>query len=239
VRFLVVWFALLALPAWEGARAAAPAFPAGGRVRFAVTMGPLEIGRAEHGWRIDGGSYRLRSTLETTGLAALFKPERLLQQSEGGYGRRGFLPLHFSVTRNGKPAERADFDRARGLVRLEHRGRVREAPVEAGAQDVLSVFYQVALFPPGAAAFEADVATGKGTYRRVFRRIGESRIELPVGELRTLNVRAEEADGERIDLWLALDRGNLPVRIRMVDRKGNVVEQQAVEIDIPAVGEAS
>ena len=147
VRFLVVWFALLALPAWEGARAAAPAFPAG--------------------------------------------------------------------------------------------GRVREAPVEAGAQDVLSVFYQVALFPPGAAAFEADVATGKGTYRRVFRRIGESRIELPVGELRTLNVRAEEADGERIDLWLALDRGNLPVRIRMVDRKGNVVEQQAVEIDIPAVGEAS
>jgi len=104
VRFLVVWFALLALPAWEGARAAAPAFPAGGRVRFAVTMGPLEIGRAEHGWRIDGGSYRLRSTLETTGLAALFKPERLLQQSEGGYGRRGFLPLHFSVTRNGKPA---------------------------------------------------------------------------------------------------------------------------------------
>ncbi|GAB4167696.1 MAG: hypothetical protein OHK0026_01990 [Rhodocyclaceae bacterium] len=238
-RARVLALALIALAGWQVARseAAAPAFPASGRVRFAVSVaGGLGIGRAEHGWRIEAGRYRLHSTLEATGVMALFKPERLLQESEGRYDAAGFAPLRFRVIRNGKPAERADFDRARGLVRLEHRDRVWEAAVARGAQDVLSVFYQVALFPPAAAGFEADVATGKGAYRRVFRRIGEERIELPVGELRTLKVRAEQADGERIDLWLALDRNRLPVRIRMVDRKGNAVEQQAVEIDVPDPG---
>lgn len=215
-------------------------FPSSGRVRFVVTAGPgLEIGRAEHTWRIEGRHYVLRSALETTGLAALLRPERLLQQSEGVFGARGFVPQRLRVTRNGQAAERADFDWTRGIVRLEHRGRVSEVAVARGAQDVLSVFYQVALFPPAGANFEADVATGKGTYRRVFRAIGERRIALPVGELRALDVRAQQDDGERIDVWLAADRDYLPVRIRMVDRKGNVIEQQAIEIDTGAADAAA
>lgn len=234
----LAWIAALAPGAQNNAASAdanaarAQPFPPSGRVRFVVKAGPgIEIGRAEHSWRIEGRHYVLRSTLETTGLAALLRPERLLQQSEGVFGARGFVPLRLRVTRNGQAAERADFDWTRGIVRLEHRGRVSEAAVARGAQDVLSVFYQVALFPPAGADFEADVATGKGTYRRVFRAIGESRIALPVGELRALDVRAQQDDGERIDVWLAADRDYLPVRIRMVDRKGNVVEQQAIGID--------
>jgi len=46
-------------------------------------------------------------------------------------------------------------------------------------------------------------------------------------------VKAAGMPGEQsMELWLAADYRNLPVRIRYLDRKGEVFEQNAVEMEV-------
>ena len=42
---------------------------------------------------------------------------------------------------------------------------------------------------------------------------------------RAVQLSRRDADGERMDVWLDLDRNLLPARIHFVDRKGMVLEQ--------------
>jgi hypothetical protein len=51
--------------------------------------------------------------------------------------------------------------------------------------------------------------------------------------LRTWHLKTPALPGEQaMELWLAPDHNNLPLRIRFTDRKGEVYEQNVVEIDI-------
>ncbi|MBS3916855.1 MAG: DUF3108 domain-containing protein, partial [Sulfuritalea sp.] len=50
---------------------------------------------------------------------------------------------------------------------------------------------------------------------------------------RTWHMKTPALPGEQaMELWLASDYRNLPVRIRFVDRKGDVFDQNAVEMVI-------
>jgi hypothetical protein len=57
----------------------------------------------------------------------------------------------------------------------------------------------------------------------------EERIETPLGTLRALPIRQLPRPGEgSIEIWLAADYSNLPVRIRHFDRDGNFGGEQMV-----------
>jgi hypothetical protein len=211
-------------------------WPRQGRIRFTVTRGEGEqttlVGQSTHTWRHDDATYTLQTLTETVGLAALFRPVKVVQTSEGTLGAEGIVPREFRVERMDRTAERARFDRDAMKVTLFSGERVRrEAPLAAGSQDILSQMYQIGLAQ--SARVELMIATGKNYGRYAYEAVGEERIATRFGELRTWHVKAAGMPGEQgMELWLAADYRNLPVRIRYLDRKGEVFEQNAVELEV-------
>jgi len=211
-------------------------WPHQGRIRFTVTRGEREqttlVGQSTHTWRHDDASYTLQTLTETVGLAALFRPAKVVQTSEGTLGAEGLAPTEFRVERMDRSAERARFDRDAMKVTLFAGERVRrEAPLAAGSQDILSQIYQIGL--ARSARVELMIATGKNYGRYAYEAVGEEKIATRFGELRTWHVKAAGMPGEQsMELWLAADYRNLPVRIRYLDRKGEVFEQNAVELEV-------
>jgi hypothetical protein len=209
-----------------------PLLPTSGYLKFVVIKESLgmQIGMAEHRWKFSAdGSYRLQSRIETSGLAALFKPLRQEHESRGQMGPTGLQPIHFSVLRNGQPrGEDADFDWQAGEVVLERDGS--RHPLHPGSQDVLSLNYQLAYLSRLEEGIRIGVVTGKKYEHYALDAMGEEDIDTPAGRFRTLHLRAA---GETLtEIWLALDHQRLPVKIRFTDKKGDSYSQVLSEFGL-------
>lgn len=212
---------------------AKPILPASGVIRFAIFKESIgfQVGRAEHRWEFtEDGRYRLTGITETSGLAALLKPVRLEVESSGRMVAGGLQPETFRSQKNGKDAnENADFDWSTAAVRLSRDGSLR--PISPGAQDILSLNYQLAYLGKLAEGASIGVVTGKKYERYALDSLGEEEIEVPAGRFRTLHLRA--MTDNTTEIWIALDRGRLPVKIRFTDKKGESFEQVATELGMP------
>lgn len=229
-----------ALPALPAAQLTGARLPERGRIRYSVTLGQhhLIVGRAVQTWQQDGEHYLLKSVTETIGLIGLFKRAKLVQVSEGMVTASGLIPEEFRSTRNdaAEPSESASFDWDGARIALRSRGRDWEAPLAPGTQDVLSAVFQLSLAPPSGASRDFMVATGKSYNRLIFDVAGEVWLPTGVGEVRTLHLRTRGGEGEQtIELWLALDYRNLPVRLRFTDKKGEVADLIAAEVEFEGV----
>ena len=200
-----------------------------GQVRYAITRGEggFVVGQAIHTWEHDGFRYRLRSVTETTGLAALFKPARVVQSSEGELAGEGLQPREFRHERVGG-VDTASFDWPGRAVAFAGR---REAIV-GGTQDMLSMYYQLVLLAPTQGALDMPIATGRKLENYRFEVLGEETLALPAGQRRALRVRTRSG-GDTIELWLHAGEGaasrGLPLKIRFIDRKGEIFDQIADE----------
>ena len=208
---------------------AEPRLPARGVIRFRVDRGDsgFEIGRAYQEWEFAEGRYRLRSVIETTGLVRLLRTVFIEMESLGRYSGAGLQPDVFAIRRDTrKPRERALFDWE--TMRVKVGGR-NEQPLDSGAQDLLSLYYQFGFLDlPATGQASLPVATGKkySTYR--LEVLGDEEIEVPLGILRTLHLRAP---GDNVtEFWLAYDYRMLPVKIRHLDSDGGSLVQVATEI---------
>ena len=210
---------------------AKPLLPAKGRMRFVIYYGTqgFQIGRAEHSWEFtEDGRYRLTGMTETSGLVALFKPLVFENESSGRLVAGGLQPETYRTRKNGKDAnENADFDWLTAEVRLSRSGAVQ--PVSPGSQDILSLNYQLAYLRKPEGGATVGVVTGKKYDRFALDSLGEEEIDIPAGHFRTLHLRAM---GDTVtEIWIALDRHRLPVKIRYTDKKGDIFEQVATEIE--------
>jgi len=209
---------------------AKPLLPAKGSMRFAIYYGTqgFQVGIAEHTWEFtEDGRYRLSGMTKTSGLAALIKPLVFENESSGKLVAGGLQPETYRTRKNGKDAnENADFDWSATEVRLSRSGATQ--PVSLGAQDILSLNYQLAYLRQPEGGATVGVVTGKKYDRFVLDSLGEEEIDIPAGHFRTLHLRAL---GDTVtDIWIALDRHRLPVKIRYTDKKGDIFEQVATEI---------
>ena len=210
-----------------------PRLPASGRIRFAIYYGTqgFQIGRAEHRWEFaEDGTYQLFGMTETTGLVALIKGLRFENESRGRLLASGLQPESYRVRKNGKDAnENADFDWSTAAVHLSRSGETQ--PVARGAQDILSLNYQLAYLPRPEAGSTVGVVTGKKYDRFALDSLGEEDLPTPAGLFRTLHLRTT---GDTVtEIWIALDRHRLPVKIRYTDKKGDIFEQVATELGSP------
>lgn len=207
------------------------ALPGKGRMRYEVIRGEggFVIGQSIHTWEHDGFSYQFKSLTETTGLAAFFKPVQVLQSSQGEVSADGLRPLEFRHERVGG-TDSASFDWPNRFV--TYAGR-RESIV-GGTQDMLSMYYQIVLLAPKSGMLDMPIATGRKLENYRFEVLGEEVLAFPSGERRALRVRTRSG-GDTIELWLrtgdaAAARG-LPLKIRFTDRKGEVFDQVADNVD--------
>ena len=169
--------------------------------------------------------YTLISVAEATGVAGLFYRGRFVQTSRGRITSRGLQPETFWDQRGDKRSS-AQFDAAQGLLTLTPaKGAPRHFPYQGDIQDVLSLFFQLALTaPPPEGRLTYRVFNGKKLRDYVYEVRGEAALETALGTLRTLHL-ARVADGDgRFEIWLAIDRHYLPVRVLSSDDKGNEVE---------------
>jgi hypothetical protein len=199
-------------------------------IKYAVTMGEggLVIGQAVQEFQNDGATYLLRSKTETTGLARLFKRVDLVHTSRGDVVDGRLRPREFTIERDGVRGESANFDWEQGLVWLGE----RHFDLEPGAQDMLSMFCQLALMAIDGPSLTLPVVTGKKVERYEFKVLGEETLSTSMGEQPTVHLRTQGSGTEATDVWLGLNYARLPLRIRHVDRHGEVFDQTAGSVEI-------
>lgn len=217
-------------------------WPAQGAITYRVLLGSggIQVGEARHHWSHDSKRYRMEVTVRTTGFAALLKNFQYVQQSQGELGPQGLRPELFSVAHLGKALETAvfDWDNAKVSIRRGERER-RTAQLHAGDQDVLSLWHQIGIVGAAGLPRTLTVVGNKEAKTARLEAVGEEALRLPIGNIDALRLRVQAEDGTlTIDIWLARSHGMLPVRIRMVDDKGEVLDQQAVELSLPPAGDA-
>lgn len=205
--------------------------PRQGRIRFAVLHGMdgFEVGQAVHEWRHDGATYVMTGTTEATGLAALLRQSKAVQTSEGSIRKGELQPREFRNDRGGN-VETAAFDWERQVVGFSSG---QEFSIAGGAQDVLSMFYQLTQAGMRGAGFQMAVATGRKLERYAFDWLDEEDLTVRAGRFRTWHVRIKAASGggDSTEVWLGQEVAGLPVKIRHTDRKGQVFDQIAEQIE--------
>lgn len=236
--------ALLLAPLLCGAAPAGPdvprealeRWPQQGSIVYRVNYGDggLQIGEAHHAWSQDGTRYEMSLELRTTGAAALLHKLQYVQRSEGSIERKGLRPLRFTVDQRGRASDAVEFDWQAAQANILRGGRKpRTAALAAGDQDVLSLWHQVHLLDAAALPAQLAVLTGKRAKAVKLEQVGTERLRLPLGEVDALRLRAQtEDDSMRIDIWLDRQRAMQPVRIRIVDDDGSVLDQQAITMKL-------
>lgn len=234
--FGVLCWMLLAPPLW----AQAGQWPAGGEVVYDVSQGDggMVLGKGVHRWSHDGRGYRMSTHLETTGLAALLKDFEYTQTSEGDVGQQGLVPRRFVVEQKGRATESAIFDWRSSSVLVEGRkGRRHTETLAAGDQDVLSVWHMVALRPGRDYPSDITLVSNRGASPAALEVVGMQEVQLPVGRLRALHIKLRAHSGKlEIGLWLSEEHAWAPVRVRLQDRKGKVLDHRAVSIKLETAG---
>lgn len=211
-------------------------WPASGTLRYSVRRGAdgLVLGRITHEWQHDAQTYHLRAVTETTGIAALLKPSRVVQESRGEIVAGSLRPLEFKHEKK-HGTEQAVFDWARETVSY----RDEQALVRPGAQDMLSMYYQLALVRPERGAINMTIASGTKLEEYRFEFVGRETIGnsgsgeqvRQVDHLRVIN------GDQKIEFWVSPllpmkpvgtqqeQAPLLPWKVRITDKHGDFLEQ--------------
>jgi hypothetical protein len=179
----------------------------------------FELGQFDHIWQSDGQRYSIHAIARATGLMAIVFQGLLSQTSYGAITAQGLRPEHYWMQR-GSRQRRVQFDWEAGSAELAGRPPLTGLP--PGTQDLLSVIYQLSLFPPPAGPL--PVVDGKKLTAYEIEPMGEEWVETPLGRTASRRLRLRAGDAEdRIELWLRQDYPHLPVQIRYSGRQGNVL----------------
>lgn len=206
-----------------------------GRIQYKVIHGDsgFVIGRTSHVWAHDGKRYSMETVIETTGLVALVTRFRMVQRSEGRILPEGLRPDTFTVERDGEIREQASFDWERMQVTYGAGTRRRVQELRPGDQDVVSLAHHLSMLPEDMDRMVLLVVTGKSAVQSVIQNQGVEEIDVPAGHVVARHLGSMGHRGDlRIDIWLARDYANLPVRIKITDKGGDVLDQVATGVEL-------
>ena len=201
-------------PVVTEAPAGPPLNPLPNRVRleYRARIG-LATGQMSLLWVNEGEHYTVTSILSPQGMASLFFSGQLVQMSRGRIVATGLQPEEFWDQRDNKRSQ-SRFNYATQTILTESSKGARTFPLPAGLQDVQSLLFQLALTAPPALESDNAVFNGKKVRSYHYRLLGEENLDTPLGVLRTLHiVRVTDTSAERFEIWLAIDRYYLPVKL--------------------------
>ena len=187
--------------------------------RHQLLVNRFAIGEQRLSLRRDGDLWQYRAQTRSTGLARLFRKDRLDERSRFRLidGRIRVLDYEFHHTGRRRPRHAfLQFDWALGRVINDVAGERWQMPIPPGTLDKLSVQLALALgLASGARELAFAIADGGKLKRFRFRVIGEERLSLPAGRFDTLRLQRLRQDQDRDTwLWCAPELGYLPVQVR-------------------------
>lgn len=209
-------------------------FPSRILLEFDVAKGPDQapMGRVTHYFERDGTHYLIRSVTKATGLAALFVTGRYVQESRGTLSAVGLRPEHFSVRRGRvEKVESTDFDWSSARATVSADGHSHSWNLRPGAQDQLSVLHQMSLMID-ALPVGMMVTNGRRFFDMNIEIVGRDWVTTGIGLVPAVHLRGQREGGLRLDVWLAPKYGNLPVKVRFQDRRGEEFEQVLAEMKV-------
>jgi hypothetical protein len=176
-------------------------------------------------WLQDGKAYDARMEV-SLGLMG-----SIVQTSKGQLGAQGLEPTRFGDKRRSEVA--AHFERNKGVVVFS--ANTPDTPLLPGAQDQLSVFMQLASMVGGTPnrfaegvqiPFQAVGPRSAETWTFVVGSL--ETLALPGGNIKALKLSRPPANeySPRAEVWLAPDLAYMPVRIRLTEANGDIVDQQ-------------
>jgi len=196
-------------------------------MRNGSTMAEV-VERLEHG----NGSYQLTETWKGKGVYALLG--RAKRTSEGNLGADGPRPREYVDERSGRDTQRVSFDWSANTITRRYKGATRTEAVPADTQDRLSFLLALTFYSQKSQPISFHVADGRGMSRHTYKPNGRERLATPAGEFDTVRlIRRNEGSGEVAEIWLAVDRSYLPVRILVVENDGTRYEHVATRISQP------
>jgi hypothetical protein len=179
------------------------------------------------------GSYQHRTHSQPAGMAKVFTSAEWIEEGVFRVRTTQVQALSFLKYREGGTTPRRHsvaFDWTKKLARY---GDGREEPLPANAHDESSMLYELMLNPPppDKTTRSASINNGKRFILYRYQTLGREPLDTPLGRLATLKIKrlvepsaacqgpgrdagACKPDSE-LTLWLAVERGNLPVKIRM------------------------
>ena len=183
----------------------------------------FQIGTINQQFEVSGDGYILKAATRTVGLVKLFKNYQLTQTSRGKIGKQGLQPETFEeekINDSDKQDNKATFDWSSQKLRFSQGG---ETELPAGAQDMLSIFYQLSQLPVDREVIPLAVSNGKKLERYEFEVAPEEEIITPLGNVRAIHLRKRHAKGEGgLEIWLGLEYRLLPVKYLLIEPSGDV-----------------
>jgi len=196
-------------------------------LRNGKTMAEV-VERLEHG----NGTYQLTETWRGKGMYALLG--RAKRTSEGSLGAEGPRPREYADERSGRDTQRVSFDWSANTITRRYKGATRTEPVPADTQDRLSFLLALSYSSQNGQRISFHVADGRGMSRHTYKPNGRERLATPAGEFDTVKlIRKNEGSSEVAEIWLAVGRSYLPVRILLVEKDGTRYEHVATRISQP------
>lgn len=184
-----------------------------------------------------GSHYRIESTTRPVGLLAMFKPDTIDVSSEGDLTAQGLRPHKYTYKRTldtGKNAEAA-FDWTHARLMLSDREGLRSVPLPSDTQDRLGVLYQfhyVSLLQDRKELTIHITDGSKVDARRYLIRPAQ-KLTIPLGTLETLYLStAPEATAWKTEVWLAVEKGNLPCKIILTEDNGDQLTQVLTALSV-------
>lgn len=179
---------------------------------------------------VEGNQYQIDWLTEGSGILALLFPE-LLQTSIGELTKSGLRPNQYSY-QFGKKSDKsryASFDWRDKKVTLTTAKGTKTEELPEGTQDLLSFMYQFMHVAP-LQHMQLPIVTGKKLRIYDYTFEGETQVNSPLGEIKTIHILHSGNDEDKTELWLAIDYQYVPVKIRKIDSDGKVVEMLATRI---------
>ena len=190
---------------------------------------------AELAWRNSGNDYEAGMKV-----SAFLLGSRSLS-SVGRVTAGGLAPTRFSDKSRSEVA--AHFETDKGKVSFS--ANTPDAPLLEGAQDRVSVFFQLGGILAASARQQPPLATGSSiTVYTVgprdadtwtFTVEAEEQLSLPAGEMATVKLtrKPRREFDQKIEIWYAPALGYLPVRNRITQANGDFIDQQLKSLDRP------
>lgn len=212
------------------------AAPASASITYNLFRNGIMLGTITEQFETDGATYRATSEARATGLLALIQREPVRFLSVGALTKDGLRPLRFEGRQSGKSVS-ADFDWPGAKLTLIHDGLNHSVTLPPGAQDRLSIMYQLMFAVRTANAkspfMNFAMTNGRKLERYRYTSSADVTIDTPFKRLNTIHlVKQREADDTGTEIWIAPEYGNLPVKVLIIEDDGVRYEQVVTRLEI-------
>ncbi|MEX2525122.1 MAG: DUF3108 domain-containing protein [Gammaproteobacteria bacterium] len=199
------------------------------KVGYSLYMSGIKVAKVERRFsRSSDGTYRYLSEASVTGLIALFRDDRIVEESHGRINGSTIMPDYYKYSRTGSKKARdvsVHFNWDSNRVTNRVNGDAWHMDVEPGILDKLLYQYIIMRdLKKDKSTLTYTVADGGKAKTYHFESLGREVINTPLGEMETIKLGRYKSGSKReLIIWCAPDLHYLPVKVRDMEEDNNYV----------------